>query len=91
MKHTLVCEMFFKKIASELNLPKLYKFLNMLLRAYNLITKRTTRSLYMMLQKPNKDNKYLIKYCIFGFTFQNPLSILESIIHYGFWKVNPKI
>ena len=23
-------------------------------------------------EKPNKDNKYLVKYYIFGFTFQNP-------------------
>ena len=27
-----------------------------------LVTKRITRSLYMMLEKPNKDNKYLVKY-----------------------------
>ena len=34
-----------------------------------------------MLEKPNRDNKYLVKYKTFGFTFQNPLSkwmILES-------------
>ena len=36
------------------------EYLNMLLRAYNLITKRVTRSLYMMLERPNKDNKYLV-------------------------------
>ena len=28
----------------------------------------------MMFEKPNKDNKYLVKYKIFGFTLQNPLS-----------------
>ena len=27
----------------------------------------------MMLEKPNKYNKYLVKYKIFGFTLQNPL------------------
>ena len=27
-----------------------------------------------MLEKPDKDNKYFVKYEIFGFTFQNPLS-----------------
>ena len=43
--------------------------LDTVLRAYNLITKRITRRLYMMLEKPNKD-KYLVKYSIFGFTFQ---------------------
>ena len=35
----------------------------------------------MMLEKPNRDNKYLVKYKTFGFTLQNPLSkwmILES-------------
>ena len=39
-----------------------FRDLNMLMRAYNLITKKITRSLYMMLEKPNKDNKYLAKY-----------------------------
>ena len=28
----------------------------------NRIIKRITKSLYMMLEKPNKDNKYLVKY-----------------------------
>ena len=59
--------------------------LNMPLRAYNLITKRITRTLHMMLEKTNKDNKYLVKYQIFRFSFQNPLS------NNGFWKLNPKI
>ena len=34
------------------------EYLNMLLRAYNLIIKRITRSLYIVLERPNKDNKY---------------------------------
>ena len=34
-------------------------------------------------KKTNKDNKYLVKYLILGFTFQNPLlSILPNICYF---------
>ena len=46
----------------RINLKMFNGNLNMLIPAYNLITKRITRSLYVMLEKPNKDNKYLVKY-----------------------------
>ena len=51
--------------------------LNTLLRAYHLTIKRITSNLCVMLEKPDKDNKYFVKYEIFGFTFQNPLSKYE--------------
>ena len=35
-----------------------------------------------MLEKPNKDNKYLVKFEIFEFTFQNPLSKRIQILYY---------
>ena len=46
----------------------------MLITVNHVIAKRISRSLGMLLEKTNKDNKYLVKYLIFGFTFQNPLS-----------------
>ena len=52
--------------------------LDTVLRAYNLITKRITRRLYMMLEKPNKD-KYLVK-CIKGIQFDNKKNY-QKIIH----------
>ena len=62
---------------------KLFPRLNMLLRAYNLITKRITGSLYMMLEKPSKDQKYLVKYYIFGFTLQNSSVFHVKITYHG--------
>ena len=38
------------------------KFNRLNTKVNNLLTKRIARRLYMMLEKPNKDNKYLVKY-----------------------------
>ena len=49
-----------------------------------------------MLEKPNKDNKYLVKYKIFGFPLKNPLlqrvkwilkSISENLVFYQIFVI----
>ena len=48
--------------------------LNMLLQVYNFIKIELPEAYTFRWKKPNKDNEYLVKYQIFGFTFQNALS-----------------